>query len=103
MVDYTEFGGEVGGGIWKLRRRREKRLEDERIGHCRILKGFLEESVQAEMYRHLADGENCREAGNKRNDRGEKTVKSGHGEVTLSRTTAPDSLILASSLKKKTD
>src|SRR5690554_1573465 len=48
-----------------------------------ILKGFLEEALQAEMDGHLADEEKGRDAGNKRNGRGEKTVKTSHGEVTI--------------------
>lgn len=48
-----------------------------------ILKGFLEEALQAEMDGHLADADKGREAGNKRNGRGQKTVKTSHGEVTI--------------------
>lgn len=48
-----------------------------------ILKGFLEDALQAEMEGHLSDEEHGRSVGNKRNGRGVKTLKTGHGEVTI--------------------
>lgn len=49
-----------------------------------MLKEFLEEALEAEMSSHLADEEKGSRAGNKRNGKGQKTVKSGDGEVTIS-------------------
>lgn len=49
-----------------------------------ILKEFLEEALEAEMEAHLADEEKGSSSGNKRNGKGQKTVKSSHGEVTIS-------------------
>lgn len=46
-----------------------------------ILKEFLEEALEAEMEGYLAD--EGREAGNKRNGKGRKTVKTSHGEVDI--------------------
>lgn len=48
-----------------------------------ILKEFLEEALEAEMEGHLASDESGREAGNKRNGKGRKTVKSSQGEVEI--------------------
>ena len=48
-----------------------------------LLKEFLEEALEAEMSSHLADEEKGSKAGNKRNGKGQKTVKSGDGEVTI--------------------
>ena len=49
-----------------------------------ILKEFLEEALEGEMEAHLADEEKGSSSGNKRNGKGQKTVKSSHGEVTIS-------------------
>jgi putative transposase len=48
-----------------------------------ILKEFLEEALEAEMEDHLSGEEKGSQSGNKRNGKGQKTVKSGHGEVTI--------------------
>ncbi len=48
-----------------------------------VLKEFLEEALEAEMEAHLADDESGREIGNKRNGKGQKTIKSSHGEVEI--------------------
>jgi transposase-like protein len=48
-----------------------------------ILKEFIEEALEAEMESHLASDESGREAGNKRNGKGRKTVKSNQGEVEI--------------------
>jgi|TARA_R110000744_G_C19308982_1_gene556507 transposase-like protein len=48
-----------------------------------LLKEFLEEALEAEMEEHLRGPVNGRAAGNKRNGRGRKTVKSNHGEVEI--------------------
>lgn len=45
-----------------------------------LLKGFLEEALEAEMEEHLSKE---RENGNKRNGKGSKTLKSSSGEVTI--------------------
>ncbi|WP_114747726.1 IS256 family transposase [Pleomorphovibrio marinus] len=49
-----------------------------------ILKEFLEEALEGEMEAHLSDEEKGAASGNKRNGKGHKTVKSSHGEVTIS-------------------
>jgi transposase-like protein len=49
-----------------------------------ILKEFFEEALESEMEGHLADEEKGSPSGNKRNGKGQKTVKSSHGEVTIS-------------------
>ncbi len=46
-----------------------------------ILKEFLESALEAEMEDHL--GEEERSLGNKRNGKGQKTVKTGVGNVTI--------------------
>lgn len=77
-----------------------------------MLKEFLEEALEAEMSAHLADTEKGFEAGNKRNGKGRKTVKSSNGDVTISTPQDRDSnfepeiiekrqRILADSLEKK--
>ena len=48
-----------------------------------MLKEFLEEALEAEMAGHLANQENGFQAGNKRNGKGKKTVKSQGGEITI--------------------
>lgn len=48
-----------------------------------ILKEFLEEALEGEMEAHLSDEEKGSCSGNKRNGKGQKTVKSSHGEVTI--------------------
>lgn len=48
-----------------------------------ILKEFLEEALEGEMEAHLSDEEKGSSSGNKRNGKGQKTVKSSHGEVTI--------------------
>lgn len=48
-----------------------------------LLKEFLEEALEAEMEEHLDGESNERSAGNKRNGRGKKTVKSSHGELEI--------------------
>lgn len=48
-----------------------------------LLKEFLEEALQAEMEDHLRDEETGWSSGNKRNGKGNKTVKSHVGEVTI--------------------
>lgn len=48
-----------------------------------ILKEFLEEALEGEMEGHLADEKQESQSGNKRNGKGQKTVKSNHGEVTI--------------------
>lgn len=49
-----------------------------------MLKEFLEEALEAEMASHLSDEEKGAKAGNKRNGKGQKTIKSTHGDVTIS-------------------
>lgn len=77
-----------------------------------MLKEFLEEALEAEMSAHLADTEKGFEAGNKRNGKGRKTVKSSNGDVTIRTPQDRDSnfepeiiekrqRILADSLEKK--
>lgn len=46
-----------------------------------ILKEFLESSLEAEMDEHLSEEE--RSLGNKRNGKGQKTIKMGSGNVTI--------------------
>jgi putative transposase len=46
-----------------------------------ILKEFLESALEAEMEEHLSDEE--RSLGNKRNGKGQKTVKTGVGNVSI--------------------
>lgn len=46
-----------------------------------ILKEFLESSLEAEMDEHLSEEE--RSLGNKRNGKGQKTIKTGNGNVTI--------------------
>jgi len=46
-----------------------------------ILKEFLESSLEAEMDEHLSEEE--RSLGNKRNGKGQKTIKTGSGNVTI--------------------
>lgn len=48
-----------------------------------ILKEFLEEALEGEMEAHLSDEEKGSPSGNKRNGKGQKTVKGNHGEVTI--------------------
>lgn len=48
-----------------------------------MLKEFLEEALEAEMAAHLADEDKGSQAGNKRNGKGQKTVKGQHGEITI--------------------
>jgi transposase-like protein len=48
-----------------------------------ILKEFLEEALEGEMEAHLSDEEKGSLSGNKRNGKGQKTVKGNHGEVTI--------------------
>lgn len=48
-----------------------------------MLKEFLEEALGAEMADHLSDEDKGRASGNKRNGKGQKTVKSSTGEVTI--------------------
>jgi transposase-like protein len=48
-----------------------------------ILKEFLEEALEGEMEAHLSDEEKGSPSGNKRNGKGQKTVKGSHGEVTI--------------------
>lgn len=48
-----------------------------------MLKEFLEEALEAEMSEHLSDEEKGRASGNKRNGKGQKTVKGNTGEVTI--------------------
>jgi transposase-like protein len=47
-----------------------------------LIEQFLESALQAEMSSHLSADERSR--GNKRNGTGSKTVKTSHGEVTIS-------------------
>lgn len=46
-----------------------------------LLKEFLETALQAEMESHLDEAE--REQGNKRNGKGQKTLKTSSGEITI--------------------
>lgn len=48
-----------------------------------MLKEFIEEALEAEMSSHLEDEEKGSRAGNKRNGKGQKTLKSSNGEVTI--------------------
>lgn len=48
-----------------------------------MLKEFLEEALEAEMEGHLSSDRKGRSIGNKRNGKGQKTVKSTHGEVQI--------------------
>lgn len=48
-----------------------------------MLKEFMEEALEAEMSSHLSDEEKGSKAGNKRNGKGTKTLKSNHGDVTI--------------------
>ena len=48
-----------------------------------MLKEFIEEALEAEMEAHLADNEKGHQGGNKRNGKGEKTLKSSHGDVMI--------------------
>nr|WP_010925617.1 IS256 family transposase [Microscilla sp. PRE1]AAK62825.1 MS103, putative transposase [Microscilla sp. PRE1] len=48
-----------------------------------MLKEFLEEALEAEMEGHLSSDQKGRPMGNKRNGKGQKTVKSSHGEVQI--------------------
>ena len=48
---------------------------------ARLLKRFLENALEAEMESHLNDSE--REKGNKRNGKGQKTIKSSGGSITI--------------------
>lgn len=48
-----------------------------------MLKEFLEEALEAEMEGHLSSDEEGRAVGNKRNGKGQKTVKSSLGEVQI--------------------
>ncbi len=48
-----------------------------------MLKEFMEEALEAEMSSHLSDQEKGFQAGNKRNGKGKKTLKSNHGDVTI--------------------
>lgn len=48
-----------------------------------MLKEFMEEALEAEMSSHLSDEDKGSKAGNKRNGKGTKTLKSNHGDVTI--------------------
>ncbi|SFN98839.1 transposase, partial [Salegentibacter flavus] len=48
-----------------------------------MLKEFMEEALEAEMSSHLSDEEKGSKAGNKRNGKGKKTLKSNHGDITI--------------------
>lgn len=48
-----------------------------------MLKEFLEQALEAEMEAHLSSDEKGKSMGNKRNGKGQKTVKSSHGEVQI--------------------
>ncbi|UII24404.1 IS256 family transposase [Fulvivirga maritima] len=48
-----------------------------------MLKEFLEEALEAEMEDHLSSEEKGRSHGNKRNGKGQKTVKSSLGDVEI--------------------
>lgn len=48
-----------------------------------MLKEFLEEALEAEMEAHLSSEGKGRAMGNKRNGKGQKTVKGNHGEVRI--------------------
>jgi len=48
-----------------------------------LLQEFLQEALEAEMQEHLSDPEKGSQAGNKRNGKGNKTLKSTSGEFTI--------------------
>lgn len=48
-----------------------------------MLREFMEEALEAEMSSHLSDEEKGSKAGNKRNGKGKKTLKSSQGDVTI--------------------